>query len=122
MILEAGTYYIGDPCYAFSDDGWQNFLNETDDLENVPKNFWCARTYYGDGVYSLLSPLSPSERFDIAVDSGLIGCVPIDMATEHSDNALLKMTFNKRFLAEEIDGVFYIGDVVVDTKGESEEY
>ncbi len=89
--LPAGTYYIGDPCYLFPNDGdeslggvsWDSFCNsfsfDTDESlfrELVPGHgkVFLASTAYGDGAYDVYSMWS---LIGVApVDAGLISIFP----------------------------------------------
>ena len=76
--MKAGTYYIGDLCYVFSRDDWDEVCALTLDgmkcLEGEfelsdGRKFAMYNTAYGDGEYN--------DQFGnkYSVDSGTIGCV-----------------------------------------------
>lgn len=75
LNFPAGTYYIGDPCYAFQGSDWDKILAESDFFSNEGKtqNMWAGSTAYGDGTYN--------DQFgnEYPVDAGLIGIMPIEM-------------------------------------------
>ena len=93
MKFKAGTYYVGDPCYAIPDDDWGDFCNKVFEFEGTGYNpsegndlmgdgygfqfngeqVWCATTKYGDGAYHDL------EGRKYHVDAGLIGVVPMPL-------------------------------------------
>ena len=75
LILPAGEYYIGDPCYLFG-KSWDDILEVTNVFENDVdeyKNhkFFVGNTAYGDGEYY------DRNGHPYPVDSGLIGVFPI---------------------------------------------
>lgn len=79
----AGEYYIGDICYALSDEVYQKQWGDKykyacgthemthDGLRNVLS---VNHTTYGDGTYT-----DTSNNIDFEVDSGTIGIVPITL-------------------------------------------
>lgn len=97
--LAAGTYLVGDPCYAFSNDldaNWQNWL--ADAWKDVDANrvtildgrvrgmrVVASRTAYGDGEYE------DQDGFLYPVDAGLLGAVHIkflrNLYPEHDGKA-----------------------------------
>ena len=88
--LEAGLYYIGDPCYLIvhSDEGmkaWGEFCDEFNNKENNTSQalvklpwgtFWVANTYDGDGAYPLVDREGKALKH-LPVDAGLISVIPI---------------------------------------------
>ena len=84
--LAAGTYLVGDPCYAFDNDldhNWQNWLEDAwkDTDPNKVRildgrvdgmRVVAAGTEYGDGAYG------GSDGNEYGVDAGLLGAVHID--------------------------------------------
>ena len=113
--LPAGKYFIGDPCYVFSNDDdntdWHDVieLNTFDDpeftamLDGSPLAAY--GTMYGDGVYGakMTGPLSLRKRLSgmYPVDAGLIGVTNLD----YFINGNGKMDYTLERLAE-------LGDVV----------
>lgn len=87
--LPAGTYLVGDPCYAFDHALRQNWLDWLADawkekgvdrdrlniLDGRVKGMRIAasRTAYGDGVYY------DQDGHVYAVDAGLLGAVPVEL-------------------------------------------
>lgn len=73
--LPAGEYSVGDPCYAMSDDAWDEFL-EGGHLDTADAYFvegvGAAVPADGDGGYEI----KPLDDGVFAVDSGLIGVLP----------------------------------------------
>ena len=77
VIVPAGKYILGDPCYAIPDEHWTDFLHTR--VTNSGVGDVAGRcvlsfgTAYGDGTYE------GSDGFEYGVDSGMIGLVPADL-------------------------------------------
>jgi len=84
ILVEAGDYWLGDPCYSFNgprEDEWIKWLEAADYTNNqkvlhakVPNTEFSVLgfgTAYGDGYYA------GSDGNNYAVDAGLIGLVPV---------------------------------------------
>ena len=85
--LAAGTYLIGDPCYAFDNDDpngdlWNKWLDacwEGLDADRTQIMYGRVSTYliaasgteHGDGTYY------DQDGFEYSVDAGLLGAVPV---------------------------------------------
>jgi hypothetical protein len=77
--VPAGTYYIGDLCYALGDDVYERIfggIGGYDDglyvnNKNPNEFFMTAGTSFGDGLYA------GSDGNDYAVDAGIIGITPM---------------------------------------------
>ena len=68
--LDAGRYYVGDPCYVIN-ERWHEYLDcwyEDEPFDGHPVAMF--HTQYGDGVYR------GSDGYGYSVDAGLIGVVP----------------------------------------------
>lgn len=143
--LAAGTYLVGDPCYAFSNDldaNWQNWL--ADAWKDVDANrvtildgrvggmrVVASRTAYGDGEYQ------DQNGFSYPVDAGLLGAVHIgflrNLYPEHHgktheelEAALgmrvveFKRPFHVSF--DEEDGMVTIGHISIMTGDDDDEW
>lgn len=114
----AGTYYIGDPCYAIPNDRWMEWLEAADytnqetylvaDLDG--HTAIGVGTAYGDGVYG------GSDGNTYGVDAGLIGAVPREVAEEGCSSNLV--TFDSPFDVSYDEGVIRIGHIRIDTSDE----
>lgn len=142
--LAAGTYLVGDPCYAFSNDVagiWMEWLRDawkdTDPnsltiLEGRVRGMRIAAssTAHGDGVYT------GSDGFEYSVDAGLLGAVHIGFllnlhptlfslpSEEIQEKTGMRVVdfaepFTVRFDAS--DGTVYIGDIAIPTGEDFEE-
>lgn len=128
--VPAGTYVLGDPCYAvpyflWEDAGessnWFDTPVATVKVEDKTFNILGFSTAHGDGSYY------GSDGFDYPVDAGLIGLVPIELANikrhdlQGSINRIV--TFDRDVLCTNICGVMQFGDIVIDTEDcEEKEY
>lgn len=91
----AGKYYIGDICYALSEDVYDkqwgekfNYASGTHEMtyQGVSDVVSVNHTTYGDGVYT-----DTFNNIDFEVDSGTIGIVPIALCdTNKVDNDKIK--------------------------------
>ena len=115
MKFEAGTYYVGDPCYVYDNasDGWDKILFKTDFFRNIPADLegkiWAANTEWGDGEYH-------DERGRAyGVDAGLIGIVHPDLCEcDHNGGGHI-ITFDHPFECYTEGSVIIIGDIEIDT-------
>lgn len=134
MIMPAGKYWIGDPCYVFPHEGllsekWDEFLDEAEDfndttyveLDDGKIKIWAASTAYGDGSF-----IANSGKL-FSVDAGLIGIVPQEtvdyLGREDNDleNLGLFIEFNEPFIVQAQNGSFTFGYLTIDTDEEVEE-
>ena len=107
VTVPAGTYYMGDPCYAFgvSEEGqkaWRLLLGSCDLFGTQMTGTWgrftifASRTFCGDGTFHI-------EGTDIGlmVDAGVFGLVPESLLGMFPDNDggwLHKVTFRDDFV------------------------
>lgn len=118
-MFNAGEYWVGDLCYVLSDDDWdeyfQNYANQpnTKHVFSDGREFWYCNTAFGDGTYV--------DQFDneYQVDSGTIGVISLaDIDEEHPDTWMAggaTLLFEDEFHCSYANGVFYIGEIVIDT-------
>ena len=109
-MMESGTYYIGDLCYVFEEDDWDEicglmFNSENDGyIEYKGFTMFFANTKYGDGTYT------DQYGYDYPVDAGLIGAVAIKHLSEEFvrviNNGKLGQVheFERSFTCSEDDG------------------
>ena len=110
----AGTYYVGDVGHVSSDEQWKKVCHKvltekkpTFRIDDVP--YAVLSTEYGDGVYED----DCGELY--AVDSGTIGCIPID-AVEGDTGYGQVIEFSEPFTcAKRKNGFIRIGPVFIDT-------
>lgn len=135
MVMPAGKYWIGDPCYIFPNDGpmsdkWIELMEKSDffnisyvELDDGKIKVWAAPTVYGDGVYS---GIHGSDVIDFAVDAGLIGIAPqetvdyLGVQDSNLETMALFVEFNTPFEVKCLDGVFSFGHVYINTNDDDE--
>ena len=117
--LPAGDYYIGDLCYVV--ENWQEYhklffpVEGGDQHVGVFTNsagvkFANYGTAFGDGIYR------DEEGNEYAVDSGSIGCIPIEAIQEpHALGNIVNFPVDSDCEYIEATGTIRIGDVFIDT-------
>ena len=123
--VKPGTYYIGDPCYAFAPEElekWEGFLEEGEGFPGATMTHvvdgWGAVVFFtiiGDGLY-LDQHSNPYN-----VDSGLIGVFPVERVSSLVDREKMARFgqfhhFESSFLVE-YDGeqeIVCFGDIEID--------
>ena len=124
--LEAGKYWVGDPCYAFDDqEAWMALLYSADfenrDLLEAAANtavgefaFTASGTYCGDGCYP------DDEGNTYPVDAGLIGVVRPEEAEVPEPFGMRLVEFDEPFTVRYEDGDIVIGHLTIHTGGNDE--
>lgn len=118
IMIPAGTYFLGDPCYVVPDELWSPLLDATRFFEDDPHilfqgkyNILAFSTAYGDGCFR------GSDGKDYGVDAGMIGLVettinPAAVATDYTSI----VTFDRPTqCTRDLDGTLTFGDVVIPT-------
>ena len=112
--VEAGTYFLGDPCYAVPESLWMPLLESCNYYQDSPvgtvkKN---GQTYevlafgtaYGDGVYQ------DNQGHSYPVDAGLIGLTPIELVEGIPRPDLGRVvTFERNFICVGEEGMMHFG-------------
>ena len=103
VTLDAGDYWLGDPCYVIKDEHWVPWLEEcgyeteTNLVGDIPGTEHGAvgfATSYGDGVYPYI--VNSEEVDELGVDAGMIGFVPVEYNEKPKYEALVtKVTFSR---------------------------
>jgi hypothetical protein len=114
--IPAGTYWVGDPCYAYSDDAlWMALLEsadykESDLLEARARGhrFVASGTAFGDGTYE------DGQGREYPVDAGLIGVVPA-VPGQECPGLMHEVEFTEEFTVSYEDGTIYIGPIAIET-------
>jgi hypothetical protein len=125
--LPKGKYYLGDPCYVLqtkNHDDWLNVLNKSDYFRQPyvkgKKQAIAFETAYGDGEYQ--DQLGNSYP----VDAGMIGLVPVSMATVKKPKGVHMFTFDGPVVCEQKGALLKFGKYEIDTgpqeSEEDEEY
>lgn len=135
VTLPAGKYFVGDPCYVFSDKDWDRMIDEVmypphndgcttgsgyDGIYNFNGySGWFNHTAHGDGGYF------DSHGNEFGVDAGCIGATPIELTDPEKladlDQLGLIKEFTKPFSCEYVDGTFYIGEHEIPTDFQHDE-
>ncbi len=123
VVVPAGQYAIGDPCYAVPDQDWDELLLSCNYFQNpighvkdgMQKFFVLAfSTKWGDGCYR------GTDGKEYPVDAGLIGLVPAEMIEDNADCELV--TFEKDTLCiDDGSGKLRFGNITIDTDPADEE-
>ncbi len=129
-MIPAGEYWVGDPCYCFTDHNrWMALLESADymgdhailEAEAGGAIFVASRTAHGDGRYS------DQRGRSYPVDAGLLGVVPVGMEEEPEswarsrDELLARVTFEQPFRITYDWGTVQIGHLVIETDNEEDE-
>lgn len=132
--VQAGTYFLGDPCYAVPQDLWIPLLESCDVYQgqavgtvSAPSGFFevlAFGTAYGDGCYS------DNKGNSYPVDAGMIGLTPVNLINENSsvmrEDGTMRhdlgtiVTFERDILCSAEGGIMDFGDYHIDTKNEDE--
>lgn len=123
--LPPGKYYIGDPCYVFSDKRWRDFLNskQKDELTGTEKSavsvngnvhflnyhFWYHNTAFGDGAYT------GTNGFEYGVDSASLGIVPVEIIDKESNNGTMH-DFPEGVDVSFNNGIFKFNEIEINTE------
>lgn len=123
MPDEKRKYYVADPCYVIKEEHWDEFVQNILEAEksrdfkglvNVSGHLLFAHsTQYGDGYYSSSLP-----GVSFGVDSGTIGCVPVELCKSVGDIRGEYYEIELRDVGAECtheDGSFHIGHITIDT-------
>jgi hypothetical protein len=116
VILPKGKYFIGDPCYAVTDN-WDAFCDKSFEKETMTEYkdtpMFCHSTAYGDGLFR------GSDKKSYGVDAGIIGVVPMSLVTETDKDELKRLgtvkTFKEDFKCFYNNGMFFIGKIIINT-------
>lgn len=118
--ITPGEYYIGDLCYAMSDDDWQRFIMEIEDetvsrftINGVEYQVWYASTEYGDGEYDAM--IRSDSIGTCPVDSGTIGIISVAALDVENAGHGVTHTFTQSFLPEVDCGTLYFGPISIET-------
>lgn len=136
--LPKGDYVISDPCYVLSEENYDKLIysdkldekgnKEFEPLDGVGSidgiSLFNHSTRWGDGRYY------DDERYEYGVDSGQIGCIPMELVDEdklkdvdgerkRDDGStfylIRKIHFPQNFECSYENGVFFIGDLIIKT-------
>jgi hypothetical protein len=115
VTIQAGKYYLGDPCYSLQ-DSWGDVLKQTGCFKKLPiaeidgHQVLGFKTAYGDGIYQ-----SNTGRA-FCVDAGMIGLVPIELAEEENPFSTIVIEFHEPTLCTNKNGLMQFGLIKIDTR------
>ena len=114
VTLDAGDYWLGDPCYVIRDEDWMPWLEATDYqtetnlIGEIPGSEHEAvgfQTSYGDGVYPFT--INGEEVFALGVDAGMVGFVPVEYEPKpRLEGMVTKVSFSRMTTVRWKDGNF----------------
>jgi hypothetical protein len=119
VIVPAGSYFLGDPCYAVPDAFWDALLNTCKFFEKpigTANGFEVLGfgTAWGDGSYQ------DQDGNEYPVDAGLIGLVPVGLIEQEQRAELLKLgrmvDFTEPTACTAAQGVMQFGRIRIDTR------
>ncbi len=120
MILPAGKYYIGDPCYVLDAAAMNAVTDKMTSGEAASSVFevnghmmWAHFTQYGDGAFA------DQNGAEYPVDSAALSAVPIDLVKnpEGEEHGTV-IEFDMSFTVNYKNGVFWFGDICIDTNSD----
>ena len=120
ITLDAGDYWLGDPCYVIRDEDWMPWLEATDYttetnlIGEIPGTDHSAvgfQTAFGDGIYPYT--VNGKEVFELGVDAGLIGFVPV----EYEPRPRLEGLVTKVTMRDALDVRWTDGDISFYSEG-----
>jgi len=123
VVVPAGKYVLGDPCYAVRDDLWSEACDTSDcftrpvamvTLNGTRHKVLGFSTKWGDGTYL------GSDGFRYGVDAGLIGLVPWELAKDNFDPELSTIIeFDRETIVTNDEGFMNFGRVLIETDSDS---
>ncbi len=121
VVIPAGTYVIGDPCYTVEGNDWDHILNVTDFFRDPVGRLADGRlvvgfpTLHGDGTYK------GSDGVSYSVDAGLIGAVQVEEGYTTENDSVSVAVFDTDTECYLINrSVIQIGNIIIDTGYEEE--
>ena len=121
-MLKAGKYYVGDLCYVFNDDDWDNVCKLIIDVNECAegefnladgRRFAIYNTAYGDGEYE------DQDWHHYSVDSGSIGCTLVENISADKYNDLNRIgrivEFKEPFEVYKDQGMICVGHIHIET-------
>lgn len=122
--IAPGEYYIGDLCYAMSDDDWQQFIMEVEEetvskfcINGIEYQVWYASTEFGDGEYD--ATIRSESVGTCPVDSGTIGIISVAALDVENAGHGITHTFTQSFIPEVDFGTMYFGPISIETGDDS---
>jgi hypothetical protein len=125
VVVPAGKYVLGDPCYVFPDHGkWMQLLKSCNYFQDSPigqvdgYSVLGFATRWGDGLYE------DQDGFKYPVDAGMIGLVPLGLAqiepNRHFETRIIEFAAKETLCVRDEEGVLTFGPHVIHTGHEDE--
>jgi hypothetical protein len=125
VVVPAGQYVLGDPCYAVPDENWEELLASCDYFRNPVglirdglQTFYVLGfgTRWGDGEYW------GSNGMSYPVDAGLIGLVPVEIVQDLESHRQNIVTFTRDTVcSHDGSGKLRFGGISIETDPQEEE-
>ena len=121
IIVPAGRYYLGDPCYVIRDNDWIPLLENCNYFIDHPVgkvggyDIVAFSTKHGDGTFY------DQHKNEYGVDAGLIGLVPVAYGGQ-PDHGNREIEFKSLTLCTNDDGVFDFGGIKINTDAWVDQY
>ena len=123
VVLPAGRYFIGDPCYVIPDDLWDEFCELSLDKGTAGQGtgvlqfhghmMLAADTAFGDGTYT------DQGGVEYGVDAGMLAVVPEALGNQTDEGEMKRLgnvvEFPSQFIAAACGGKFNFGGIYIDT-------
>lgn len=137
VMIPAGKYVLGDPCYSVPDKLWDSLLDSCGYFDVRDRGSNVGTIEVNDKTYSVLGfgtaygdgSFKGSDGNEYCVDSGLIGLVPLELAEMkddlkdcYLDAGLVQIVeFTANTLCTNHDGDMVFGDITINTAHWDEE-
>lgn len=127
VIVPAGTYMVGDPCYNVPNERWMEWL-EAADFRDKPREHVLVAELDGYPIVGVSTATGDGSYFDqtnreYGVDAGMIGLVPFAFASmkygmsdqQEAAGIAHKIVFDESVECYYDKGVIHIGSLAIDT-------
>lgn len=120
VVVPAGRYYLGDPCYTVQREEWLPWLEAADYMNEHTLLYALTPTGYpvfafstgGDGTFR------GSDGFVYPVDAGLIGLVPAEQTDDYNPSLATIIQFDRPTRCRiDARGCLWFGKVRINTYG-----
>lgn len=136
VLVPAGSYILGDPCYTIPDNMWGDLLLNCGSFGCDGRGKPVGRITYNDVTYCVLGFFTAfgdgnyrgTDDLHYGVDSGIIGLVPLALAEQVNKRSVIQnsdlysiITFDQPTICRSESGTLTFGHVVIDTRYEEDE-
>jgi hypothetical protein len=117
VVMPAGEYWVGDPCYSVPNERWIEWLEAADYesertilLAELDGNSVLGiNTAYGDGQYE------DEQGRVYPVDAGLIGVTPVEVVGDQVPSGAHRLAFANDFSCSYDKGTIILGHISINT-------